>query len=530
MNEYNRWCRIPVSAVIAAAAMFVLTCHSAVPVDWNSLDEQTIEKNLAALKSAGDVYARELAAGDIDAAAQQAQAALLSSPGVDTACIAPDSTVWALFSNGLVAGTGEIWSSGVGLAAGRSPAAGTVRASADWEVTPQVTIVTPNATEEPISKTMGLMAGVFLHDVMQWQAPTTYADTQVTVDAARSILSSGPGVIYWVGHGVIVRVPGLDSVNGLMLGTTYDTRAMAQAAAGTHLEDLRPTGRNKRCAIWWDKDAGRYIVVLLPGFVREYADFSQAGSLLTKTMVCLTACFSAYGTPGDLVQAFLDKGADVVWGYDWAVEQDWAAYRDSAFFGAMTDTCFPFEAWRQLPNTCPTPWRGVRANLQVYGDSLVRLQNVTRLKKDGQRYRAATAHGERIADRSAVVSAIRLQPDSAHSEEAIEDGLEVMFPGHAPGQFNTAVDEAAIVTWINIPAGRTYLAAKGYVGVGCQINVTKSTPDFINGSFSGTVGYWLPTQNPESVPPIQTLHLNGGCFKVTVIDSARSQGGRRVAK
>lgn len=532
MNKYNRECRIPVSAAIAAAALLTLTCHPAGPVDWDSFEEQTIQKNLAALESAGDIYAEELAAGDVDAAAQQSLAALLSSPGVDTACIAPDSSVWALFSNGLLAGTGEFWESGTDSVAGRRPATERVGASADWEVMPRLTVVTPNATDEPLSWAMGQVADGYLHDVMRRPAATTYADTQVTRDAVRDLFASGPGVIYWVGHGYVIWVPGVGWVNGLMLGATYDTRAMAMAAAGTLLDDLKPTGRDKRCALWWDQDAKRYVVVMLPGFVREYADFDKEGSQaieLTKTMVCLTACYSAYGNPGDLVQAFLDKGADVVWGYDWAIQQRWSASRDSAFFGDMADTCLPFEAWRRQSNVCPEAWRGYNASLRVYGDSLVRLQNVTRLKKDGKMYRAATAYGERIVGRSAVVSALRLQPDPEHSEEGINDGLEVIYPGNGTGHFNTSVDEIAMVTWIDILAGRVYLAAKGYVGVGCQINVNKSTPDFILGNFSGTVGYWVPGQNPESLPPMQTLRLTDGCFKVTVIDSTLGQGGQRVA-
>ncbi len=532
MNKHNRKSGISAPAVIAAAALLVLSCRPAGPVNWGSFDEQTIQKNLAALESAGDIYARELAAGNVDSAARQAQAALLSSPGVDTAGIAPDSSVWALFSNGLLAGTGEIWESGVDSTGGRSPAPGKVGISSGSEVAPRLTVVTPNTAEEPISGAMGVVADGFLHDIMRRPEATTYADAQVTRDAVRDLFASGPGVIYWVGHGILIRLPGVGPVSGLMLGTTYDTRAMAQAAAETLLEDLRPTGKDKRCALWWNQAAKRYDVILLPGFVREYADFDHVGSealSLTKTMVCLTACFSAYGNPGDLVQAFLDKGADVVWGYDWAVQQRWSAFRDSSFFDNMTDTCFPFEAWRRQSNVCPESWGGGNASLQVYGDSLVRLQNVMRLKKDGQMYRAATAYGERAAGRSVVVGAVRLQPDAEHSEEAVSAGLEVHFPGSVPGHFNTAVDEAALVSWIDMKTSRVYFAARNYVGVGCQINVTKSTSDFINGNFSGAVGYWEVTQNPESVPPIQTLHLAGGCFKVTMIDTTQSPGSRRVA-
>jgi hypothetical protein len=518
--------RIFVSAAIAAAAIFVLTCKSNGPTDWNKFDEQTVEQNLATLKSAGDVYAAKLASGGVDSAAFGAQAALLASAGVDTAGIAPDSTVWALFDNGLLAGTGEVLWGGSALAPRRSPAEGKVRASANWEVTPLLTVVTPNAFTDPVSDTMGLWAGVVLHDVMRWQPPHTYTDAEVTVDAAKSVFASGPGLIYWIGHGVTVQVPGGGSVNGLMLGTTYDTRAMAQAAAATFLADLTPTGRDKRCALWWDKGAQKYIVVLLPAFVRQYAKFDTTGwpaNAPAKTMVCLSACFSAYGNPGDMVQAFLDKGADVVWGYDWAVEQDWCADRDSAFFCAMADTCLPFEAWNRTANVCPTPWRGGNASLRVYGDSLVRVQNVTRVKKEGRLYRAATSYGERAAGLTAVVTALRLQPDSVYSEDAITDALEVMYPGESPGQFNTATDPVAEVAWTDMLTGRVYFASQGRVGVGCQINVAKSTADFIGGTFSGTVGYWEATQNPESVPPMQTLHLNGGCFKVTVLETTGSR-------
>jgi hypothetical protein len=521
-------------AVIAAAVLLALTCHPSGPVDWKSTDEATIQKNLEALGSAGDVYARELSSGDTAAAALKVQAALLASAGVDTACIAPDYSVWALFDNGILAGTGTPPDSAVDLTAGRSPAAGKVRVSGNWEVLPQVTIVTPFSGELPNTRDFSVWLQGLFRDFMWWGQPRTCTDSAVTRDSARNLLASGPGLLYWSGHGTLVRVPGYsDSVSGLELGTLYDKRAMAQAAAGSLLDDLLPTGRDKRCALWlhWlDQSRWKYAVVVLPAFVRKYADFD--GSATTgspwKSMVYLSACLSAYGNPSDLVQAFLDKGADVVCGYDWITEDAWSATRDAQFFADMIDTCLPFEAWRAQPNRCPTGYFGRNATLRVYGDSLVRLQNVTRVAKDGQWYRAVTSNGVQTF-MSAVVAGLRRQTDSEHSEQAVTVVLEVWAPLNQTGQFNTAVDSLATVFWGDVASGRTYWARRNYVGVGCQINITKSTPEFIQGTFSGKVGYWDVTQNPESVPPIQTLHLTDGVFKVTMIDTTQSPGSRRTA-
>ncbi len=518
-------------AVLAALTIMTLTCKPAA-VNWEAFDEQTIEKDLAALESAADVYFEKLQAGDIDAAAQLAQAALLASAGVDTAVIAPDSSVWAVFDNGLVAGTGKRWDSAVGSAAGRAGTPARARVSSDWEVSPRVTIITPNATDAPVSAAMADLAESYLCDVMQWQLAARYADEQVTRNTVRDALGSGSRLLYWVGHGFVVWVPGVGYANGLMLGTTYATRAMAQAAADSLLDDLKPTGADKRCVLWWDQDMAKYVVVILPAFVREYADFDHTGqaNVMTRTMVCLTACYSAWGRPGELVQAFLDKGADVVAGYDWSVAQTWAAARDSAFFCDLADTCFPVEALRRMANEDPSTWRGYHASFMAYGDSLVRLQNVMRLKKDGTMYRAATAYGERVAGRSAVVSALRRQADARHSAPEIVDGFEVIYPGEGTGQFNTSADEGAMVTWIEMLSGRTFIAANNYVGVGCQIKVTKSTDDFLTGTVSGSVGYWSISQNPESVPPMQTLRLTDGCFKVTVLDSSLGRSAPATAR
>jgi hypothetical protein len=518
---------------MAFAVLLALTCKSN-PTNWEAVNEATIEKNLAALESAGDIYARELASGDTNAAAQKAQAALLASPGVDTACIAADNSVWALFDNGILAGTGNLVTDTAQFTPARLPSAEKVGASAwySWEPVPKLTLVVPSATESPISAQMGLVACKYFLDIMRWSMCDTFVDAEVTVDRVRSLLATCSGVLYWVGHGTLVRVPGYgDSVSGLLLGTVYDTRAMAKEAAGPILDDLLPTGKDKRCAIWWDKHLNHFAVVILPAFIRKYADF-EAGSLTwPMTVVGLTACYGAYGNPGDLVQAFLDKGADVVWGYDWAVEQEWAAERDSLSFSDMADTCFPFEAWRKRPNECPYPYEGRKANLQVYGNEDVRLQSVTRVAKDGQLYRAATTSGQRhaVPPLTAIVSLLRLQPDDQHSEDSATDAIEVWYPGSGTGHFNTANDENAVVTWIDQKTGRDYWAANRYVGVGCQINVTRSTADFIHGTFSGTIGHWEMGQNPESVPPVQTLLLTDGCFKVTVLNASRSRGSREVA-
>jgi hypothetical protein len=63
--------------------------------------------------------------------------------------------------------------------------------------------------------------------------------------------------------------------------------------------------------------------------------------------------------------------------------------------------------------------------------------------------------------------------------------------------------------------GRTYYAQKGFVGVGCQINVTRCTPDAIYGDLAGTVGYWEPPNDPTRVPPTKTISLTQGKFKYT---------------
>jgi hypothetical protein len=76
--------RVLVLAVGTALFVAGLGCDQG-PVNYDKFEQRTIEANLAAVDSASSIYATLLAAGDIDAAAQQAQAFLLTQEGVDTA-------------------------------------------------------------------------------------------------------------------------------------------------------------------------------------------------------------------------------------------------------------------------------------------------------------------------------------------------------------------------------------------------------------------------------------------------------------
>jgi len=507
----------------------VINCRTGDSVDWDSRTEETIEKALEVVNSAGEAYSRQLDAGDMSGAVREAERLLEACSGVDSIGVAPDSSVWALFENGLLVGLGRLPNATAQSMAARSGANGQVTASGGGEVWPRLRIVTPHDNLLYYTGVAGNMLDSMNRNLLRWfNPPLWFSGSQVTPEAARSIMV-GPGVLFWSGHGTVVSLPGFGWVSGLMAGTRHDTREMAQKAAVELLDDLIPTGRHKRLAIMFCSESLRtaqgdpfvdswYSPIILPGFVRYYANFEQQETCSynqTKTIVHLSCCFGALGDPGDLIQAFLDQGADVVSGYDWAVHDSWSAERDWAYFCDLSDTCTAEQASWARPNVDPESIGADRAAFRSYGDGQLLLEAILQTKVGDSLYRQRQGTiGARYDSAGTVLGGILyLKTSQMRTEPTAGGQLQIRLPGcRLPGQYKTTTNDSVAVMWVDAKTGRTYLARMGAFGVSCQIDVTKWTGDGLFGSFSGRVGYWQHG-SPDSMPPTHTVTLSEGAFK-----------------
>lgn len=488
----------------------LLSCHQ--PIDWTALNEQTVEQNLGALRTAEDVYLARLASGDISAAAEEARASLLGEPGVDTATISPDSTVWVIFSNGLVAGICERT---FDTTTGRSPVAARRLPGSDrlpvvisgGVVASSPRIFAPFADE---------LLGTALETYDVWEMcrgcyglrqAEFWTNTAVTVQRVKAQLQDARSLFFWTGHGCLVSpFSGAPPCAALLTGRSYSRGEMATAIATEFRDDARSGPAGPRLA--FAAHGRRFYPVILPEFVRAYGRFDNSEPYW-KTIAYITACFSAYQTNPELEQAFHDAGADLFCGYDWAVHDMFAYNLDTTFIGALTDTCVPMEALALLGSvTDPDPVMWRNASFRMSGDTLVMLRHVLDGRRDGRPFRAgavvATAGGQ-----ANLQAAVVAEGDSEPSWQ-----VTVACPASS-GTYEIQTCDDAFICLIDNRESRVYYAIRGYVGVNGTIDITRYDAEVISGRYSGTLGYWSPGLIPNRDQPTVTLTITDGRIKHT---------------
>lgn len=510
--------RTALVAILGVATCVLLTCHTG-PTDWTAFNRNTVEQNLATLDSATTIYQSHLAAGDTDAA-QQAWTFLLSQPGVDTASISPDSTVWAFFSDGLLAGLGDFLA-GVSDSARSEPAPiQEVKAQVGGELASVVHYILPFDLELPGTKASADAIKARLKEDLNWDQSETFLGGQVTIGLARSQIESGSSVLFWSGHGTLVPpAPGADVVPALLLGAKYNRKAAAEEAVTGSAGYLNPGPGKPRLAVIFEYAKNHtFGIEILPAFIRAYGNFDKFEDLPNynhdKTIVYLSCCFSAYGGPSgsnrEMFLAFQDAGADVVCGWTWAVSDDFAQDKDETFFREMGDTCFPYEAKALMGNlTDPNGHYGGHAIFKVVGDSYVMLRTVMQGEKDGTLLRAPQPGASGTSEQTSVSSLLHAKGGTDPVGQIV-----VTYPHASPGQFDCETDEYAVITWSDFASSKAYFVAKGCKGVSGSINIGRSESDIIIGSFSGELGYW-GTNPPGDSQPTEVVSFANGIMKYT---------------
>ena len=496
-----RNCLILIVAV--GCCLLFPTCEK--PIVWDEFEQRTVTCDLEILGSAGDFYEARLADSGIDAACSATVVMLSGDSAVAKAGIAPDSSVWVVFRNGLYAGIfAKTFLQRHAAAAPAKPKV--VRAAGGGEAVASSVIVAA-FTDSLYWADIDAIKGMLDTCLGAGTATTIVRDAQVTVSRVREILSAGPGVLYWTGHGM--RVP-LDTMgtytSGLVTEESYESPAQCAAAAVNEYGQGVRLGTNY---IYIARHAGRFYLVVLPGFVTNHANFDAEESKPTnqrKSLVYLDCCHCL----DYMSDAFLAKGADVCWGWDWTTDDSFAAALSNRLLRLATDTVTAGEATAQVERemgfVCPFPARGKNAHFAMRGDGDIMVRAQMRMTKQGIDYRGYSV-GVGVGDPATASCLFGLVMG------ATDYSLAVDFPA-AAGTYDCVLQEDASIALTDVGATRTYFVSEDCRGVSGSITVDRFG-EYVAGSFTGLLGYWQPPHDPASEPPDDTIRVENGFLKYT---------------
>jgi hypothetical protein len=233
-----------------------------------------------------------------------------------------------------------------------------------------------------------------------------------------------------------------------------------------------------------------------------------------QSLVYLSSCYGACqsGPQGkrELLQAFLDAGADLACGYDWAVHGGFVLVKDTSFLNHMSDTLTAAEAVRQMGNlTDPSGVDGRQATFQTLGDTLLMLDPLIMGTVGGQAMIArADVHAETSAENPGCVEVEGMPRANGHPQLDIT----IIFPPKT-GTYDV-MQSAAAIHWDEYPW--SFTARPGDVGgVSGTVSIDRCDNDFVSGSFSGRLGYWesIPGHYPSVNPPDSWITVTNGRFR-----------------
>ena len=307
--------RVVALALAAGALLLVSTCTT--KTDWTKFDRETIEASVMSLNEANRMYYELKPASGKAEAAQQAIDYLLTQLAVDTAGMAPDSSVWVFFTNGAVGTTfperpDSGPGCGLGVASERTPE---VAALGGGEAPGPYTVLAPFHTEFGFRDFSDEIIRMLKECLGPDVAVKDCFDEEVTVEAIRSAM--GSGLLYWSGHGATVPKTrdGTDFVTGLLAGEhhgpgAFGDRAIALEAAGFWFANP-PVGVPGR-HLFWLADEGQIFVGILPGFVSDFGLFDRPEGMTArdKCIVYISCCDGSVMGP-----AFSAEGVDAFFGY-----------------------------------------------------------------------------------------------------------------------------------------------------------------------------------------------------------------------
>ena len=489
-----------------------LSCSSDSPVDADgegSNNEEfnftTVEAALVTMDAAEELYLNIMASQGMQAAADAALTNLLAQSNVEHAEIGPDSTVWAFFKNGLLAGIYEL---------DRNPVDALIQENQLLDKTKDVSgggeSIGYAVILNPVASEFGFSTHVAIAELLddcfgsEEDATTIYLDNQVTVQKVKEVLTAGPGVLLWYGHGCVVPVDDLGPEKWVvfMTGENYASKQMAEKIVNTYSNGANLQSFLREIVVV--KYKGKHWLAVTPTFVSNYADFDYLENLNyngCKSVVFACCCWS--GNPNGMMDdAFLSVGVDNYLGWTRAVSVSFANSVIIDFFENATDTFTIEQAYDDIqvkidPNT--------NAGLSLTHSPMM-IRSQMRMKKDGADLRGYSVGI--VIDDVTMVNCFAGQP-----RQLPEYGVTVHFPGSNTGSWNCQTDDGALIAITNLMNGQLFIIQKDYIGVNATIDVTTYDENIVSGKFSGTLGYWTISQNPEEDPPSMTISIQNGIFK-----------------
>jgi hypothetical protein len=494
------------SRLFGLLAVFVLlSCDSSTPPDWNEFTEDSVEGSLELLDEADETYLRVRDAQGAPAAAESTVALLAAQEAVAAARIAPDSSVTAFFANGLV---GVVYEPELGTrdsVFGRARVEELVRAAGGGEVIASAVVLTPFAHDWGTAAEY--WAAGLLDTCFGGPSPATerVSDGDVSVDKVKDVLTAGPGVLLWSSHGALVfrDTVDWDIWNVLLTGEAYGSGQMARRIVSNYAGGARAGGAARELVV---VAIGRkHYLAITPTFVTSYGNFDYfegTNNNGCKSIVYACCCHSGL-TGGGLADAFLAAGADVYLGWSREVKALFAAQRQVLYFFGAADTCTAVQAYYGIGNVTD-PWRG--AQLLCYARDTVMVRAQMKFGLDSR-----SLHGYSVG--VAVDDETSVACFASDPMQLPEFGVTASFPGAGPGSWNCVSDDDAVISVIEFATGKWYIVQKDFVGVNGTIQVDRYDDYVISGRFSGRLGHWESTQNPEEDPPSETREVTNGIFK-----------------
>ena len=478
------------------ALLLPMTACGPLETDWSSLNRGSVRGALDALDAAGTVYDSALTTGGRAGAVNAALARLGAEPCTRQCGMVSDSSVWVEFTNGLLS---VIMRRPPGYRLGRrGTTAPQVRSQAGGETFSPHILLSPFGGGVAYDQT-AIIADKLRSFLDEGGAAgvTEFYGATVTVPVVREALVTS--VLYWSGHGGLVPLPpsGVE-VCGLLTGEngTVDEiadRVLELRADGyTFADDTAATWGRELFVVEFEE---KNHIGILPGFISRYAQFERSGSNpgnRSRSIVDISCCYSDI-----LAGLFVDRGADVYFGWSEPVLDLFAADCETTLFNWLCDTCTAGEAyWALGSRTEPGG-----ATLCMVGDSNVMMRSTGRVKVNSENVKCYVVVARSYMDVTTV---------TANEGQGANRQFEVIWLG-GTGTYDVVSGPFSSIFWT--VADKTYAVSTAYKGVTGTIAVERLDGDVVTGRFSGVLGWWASGRTPQVDPPDETITVTDGFFK-----------------
>lgn len=323
-----------------------------------------------------------------------------------------------------------------------------------------------------------------------------YRGDEVTVDSLQEWLANSPGLFVIFTHGSAPP----DIGDTVVFWTSEQADSFRYA-------DLVDAGELK---IARSRDGNSYYVIT-PLFVQNHARFRHPG------VAYIAACHN--GVNRSMADAFLNAGAKAYLSFRDRIRFDHCFQLTRELFNFLADTSSVQQAYDNLSNpySC-TLFTNTHAEYIIGPNFACGLHNTRDHITPEAHHSILAVEGE---NRDAITVSGTISQEDADTLEVLN-----LVCLRTPGT-HTVSEGHSVLVYQTYPNTKDFAAALGSIGVSGQVHLSACGPadSLAVGSYSGTLGWWAPGHRPDSVPPDETIRVNG-YFKVLV--SPNSGYTRRI--